>query len=99
MKGRIQIYPPEGPGKTAYIIGDHAGLKELARVVNDALFSAAKLETTKLHSSDGHEYTCVVTHDISEDEWQINEPNYKKDKPANVEIIKTFNEIYGKVRS
>lgn len=90
---RLHIYPHAEPRQDLYIVGDPAGLRNLAQ----ALMKVAKLpqgfERVQLHTSDGHEYTAMIVADVSEEEWQTIPPAYKGANVPKITKIEDYLEI------
>ena len=91
--GRLQIYPPSGPRKSGYIVADRAALRGLAEAIKSAATSTFGFETVKLYSADGHEYEMVITSSVTEDEWQIIQPNYITSSVPQVETLQNYQEL------
>ena len=91
--GRLQIYPPSGPRKSGYIVADRAALRGLAEAIKSAATSTFGFETVKLYSADGHEYEMVITSSVTEDEWQIIQPNYITASVPQVETLQNYQEL------
>ena len=97
MKARLHLYPHAEPGATAYVIGEPAALRNLGETLIAASRSAIGLETTKLHTSDGHEYQIVAVADISENEWQTVPPPYCQLELPGFESVQNYQELIGTV--
>jgi hypothetical protein len=90
MKARLHIYPHSEPGGTAYIVGEKAALKNLGEILIASSKSIVGFDKTRLHTSDGHEYTIVAVSDISEDEWQSTPPPYSQLSLPNFESVDNY---------
>jgi hypothetical protein len=70
MKSRLHIYASKDIKDPAYIVGERAALKELARALLQAADSPAGFHTTQLYQGNGHDYEIFVTKNVKEEEWQ-----------------------------
>lgn len=91
-QARLQIYPPAGPREVGYVIGDRAGLRQLARALKNAADSPVGIESITLYSADGHAYDMLIDCDVTEQEWQTVGPQYSKVSPK-IQSITDFQEI------
>lgn len=93
-RARLHMHLHTEPNGRAYIIGERAALRTLGESLVQASKSVLGLENLELYTSDGHKYEILITCDVTEDEWQtLPVPYDRKHDPAQLEIIKTYNEF------
>lgn len=91
---RVHLHTHKQPNGRAYIVGERAGLRSLAKALEKAANGILGMETITLYSSDGHPYELMIATDITEEEWQNTSVPYdKKSDPSSLEIVKLYDSM------
>jgi 2-C-methyl-D-erythritol 4-phosphate cytidylyltransferase len=90
---RLHIYPHNEPRQDLHIVADPAALRALGHALIKAAQTPQGFERTKLHTSDGHEYTAMIVADVSEEEWQTIPPAYVKSTLPVIQTLEDYNSL------
>jgi hypothetical protein len=71
-------------------VADPQALRELAEALIKASRSPNSFERVQLHTSDGHEYTAMITAGVNETEWQNIPPAYTKCIMPKISILEDY---------
>ena len=90
---RLHIYPHNEPQTDLHILADARALRDLAHALLKAAQSPLGFERVKLHTSDGHEYTAMITAAVSEEEWQAMPPAHEQLQVPPIQSLQDYHSL------